>query len=53
MSIASQVATEGLADGTGDVCEARKEEIQDRHLLEQCLLDDRRADVAEKRHDEQ
>lgn len=53
VSVASQVATEDLTGSTGDVCETRKKEVQDRHLLGQCLLDERRADVAEKRHDEQ
>lgn len=53
ISIASQVATKELTGGPSDVCETRKEEVQDRHLLGQCLLDKRKAEVAEKRHDEQ
>ena len=51
MSVDSPIATENLAGRTGNIGEAREEEVNEGHLLGQRPGDERSADVAEKRHD--
>jgi hypothetical protein len=52
LSVDSPIATQNLAGRTGDVGEAREEEVNNGHLLGQRPRDERRADIAEKRHGE-
>lgn len=46
LGVDSPIATQNLAGRTGDVGEAREEEVNNGHLLGQRPRDERRADVA-------
>ena len=51
LGVDSPIATQNLAGRTGDVGEAREEEINYGHLLGQWPRNEGRTDVAQKHHD--